>query len=137
MKPAIRINGSSDLPWISRQLAREFPNVQFYDYTKLPKPHLRTLPNYAITFSYSGENLPATLDALANGVNVAVVFDTRKGNPLPESWHGYRVIDGDSHDLRFLDDSGVVVGLRAKGKAMKQDSCFIVKTELFQIAIAA
>jgi hypothetical protein len=53
--PAIRINGSSDLPWISRQLALEFPDVQFYDYTKLPKPHLRTLPNYSITFSYSGE----------------------------------------------------------------------------------
>jgi hypothetical protein len=119
------------------QLSREFPNVQFYDYTKLPKPYLRTRDNYSITFSYSGENLAESLDALAHGVNVAVVFNTKKGAELPEFWNGYRVIDGDMHDLRFLDARGVVVGLRAKGKARKQTSAFIVRTELIQIAMAA
>ena len=135
MKPAIRINGSSDMPWIPMLLAAEFPDVQFYDYTKLPKPYLRTRANYHITFSYSGENMAATLDALAHGVNIAMVFDTRKGQELPETWNGYSVIDGDKHDLRFLDSRGVVVGLRAKGKATKQTSPFIVQTgQLFQIA---
>lgn len=146
MKPAIRVNGSSDLAWIGMQMAAEFPEVQFYDYTKLPKPELRVRANYAITFSYSGENLQDALHALAHGVNVAVVFDTQKGAALPATWHGYRVIDGDAHDLRFLDDRGVVVGLRAKGRARKQTSCFIVETAqplietaqpLIQIALAA
>lgn len=137
LKPAIRVNGSSDLPWIALQMAREFPQVRFYDYTKLPKAHLRTLPNYHITFSYSGENLSESLSALAYGVNVALVFDVPKGKPLPDYWHGYRVVDGDKHDLRFLDLKPVIVGLRAKGKARKQDSCFIVKPELIQIALAA
>lgn len=132
--PAVRLNGTSDLPWLALQLAREFPNVQFYDYTKLPKPYLRTRANYAITFSYSGHNLTESLDALAHGVNVAVVFDTRKGQALPTAWRGYQVIDGDEHDLRFLDPAGVVVGLRAKGPAIKQTSAFIVRTaELVQI----
>lgn len=137
MKPAIRINGSSDLPWLPMLLSAEFPQVTFYDYTKLPKPYLRTRANYHITFSYSGENMSETMDALAHGVNVAMVFDTRKGQPLPETWNGYRVIDGDKHDLRFLDSRGVVVGLRAKGKAQKQTSAFIVPvSQLVQIALA-
>lgn len=137
MKPAVRINGSSDMPWIVMLLSAEFPDVMFYDYTKLPKPYLRTRSNYSITFSYSGHNIAHAMDALSHGVNVAVVFNTRKGQPLPESWNGYRVIDGDAHDLRFLDDKGVVVGLRAKGAAIKQDSAFIVKSELIQISAAA
>ena len=53
------------------------------------------------------------MQALQHGINVAVVFQYR----LPESWHGYRVINGDESDLRFLDDSPVVVGLKAKGQS--------------------
>jgi hypothetical protein len=45
---------------------------------------------------------------------------------LPETYLGRPVIDGDEHDLRFLDPSGVVVGLRAKGKARKQRGGFVV-----------
>lgn len=120
MKPAVRVNGTSDLPKIVLALFAEFPEVQFYDYTKHPKSWLRVRPNYYITFSHDGpENVPDCLDALAHGINVAVCFDTRKGRPLPESWHGFPVIDGDNHDLRFLDPAGVVVGLRPKGRARK------------------
>ena len=126
MRLAVRINGTSDLPWLAKEMARSFPTVQFYDYTKLAKAELRQLPNYHITYSYSGENLCESLRVLAQGVNVAVVFHVRKGMPLPETWHGYRVIDGDLHDLRFLDPKGVVVGLRAKGLAINADSPFIV-----------
>jgi hypothetical protein len=109
--------------------------VQFYDYTKLPTPELRTMANYHITFSHSGHNTSDALNALSHGVSVAVVFDTRKGESLPETWRGYRVVDGDTHDLRFLDARGAVVGLRAKGNARRQDSAFIVKT--IHIAMAA
>ena len=43
---------------------------------------------------------------------------------LPATWYGYRVIDGDKHDYRFLDERGVVVGLRAKGEAKYKDIDF-------------
>lgn len=117
LRPAVRLNGTSDLPWLALQLSARFPQVQFYDYTKLPRPHLRVRPNYHITFSLHESNLELALDALAHGINVAVVFDTRRGQPLPELWRGYPVIDGDAHDLRFLDARGSIVGLRAKGQA--------------------
>jgi hypothetical protein len=126
LKPAVRINGTSDLPWLSQELAAAFPNVQFYDYMKHPKPWLRTLPNYQLTFSHSGHNAQDCLDALQHRVNVAVVFSTRRGHALPETWNGFPVIDGDLHDCRFLDPKGVVVGLRAKGMAKGSQSPFVV-----------
>jgi hypothetical protein len=126
LKPAIRVNGTSDLPWLAQELAMAFPRVQFYDYTKHPKPWLRTLPNYHLTFSYSGRNVQACLEALQHSINVAVVFTTRRREALPENWNGFPVIDGDSHDCRFMDPRGVVVGLRAKGIAKGSQSSFVV-----------
>jgi hypothetical protein len=114
MTPAVRVNGTSDQPQLARELAQAFPEVQFYDYTKIPMPWKRTLPNYHLTFSFSGENLPDCMDALANGVNVAVVFSSAR---LPETWNGFPVINGDESDLRFMDPQAVVVGLKAKGAA--------------------
>lgn len=126
LKPAIRLNGTSDLAWLPMQLAAEFPTVQFYDYTKLPRPWQRTRPNYHITFSLSELNHNDALDALAHGVNVAVVFDVKRGAPLPKMWGQYRVQDGDEHDLRFLDARKPhVIGLRAKGQAKKDASGFV------------
>lgn len=129
MVPVFRINGTSDLPWIALQMAREFPGVKFYDYTKLPKAELRVRDNYHLTYSYSGANLTECLRVLQHGVNVAVVFHVKKGQPLPEMWNGYRVIDGDVHDLRFLDERGVIVGLRAKGTSQKMQMAFIVQPD--------
>ena len=54
-------------------------------------------------------------------MNVAVVF-----NKLPETYLGRKVINGDDTDLRFLDERGVVVGLKAKGKAKKDNTGFVV-----------
>jgi hypothetical protein len=138
--PAIRINGTSDIAKLAMELAEEFPTVTFYDYTKLDKPWLRVRPNYSLTYSYSGENLPMSLQSLQNGINVSVVFDTKKGKALPETWNGYPVIDGDLHDLRFIDPKGVVVGLRAKGDAKHDELGFVVKTaapQLIQIGKVA
>lgn len=117
LTPAVRINGTSDQPKLALELARMFPMVQFYDYTKIPQPWKRTRANYHLTFSFSGTNLSACMEALAHGVNVAVVFS----GPLPETWHGYKVVDGDQSDLRFLDPKGVIVGLSAKGDAKRID----------------
>jgi hypothetical protein len=127
MVPAIRINGTSDMPSLVTPLAEEFTDVQFYDYTKLPQPWKRVKPNYDITFSLSEINLRHAIAALENGINVAVVFSTKKNEKLPDEYLGYEVINGDEHDLRFLDKKGVVVGLTAKGKAKKDTTGFVVR----------
>lgn len=118
LRPAVRINGTSDVPKLAMHLAARFPEVQFYDYTKLPKPWLRMRANYHITYSHSGENLAQCFEALSHGVNVAVVFH----GGLPANWHGYEVVDGDVSDLRFLDAKGVIVGLSAKGTARQMET---------------
>jgi hypothetical protein len=121
LTPVFRINGTSDMPALAHKLAKRFPDYQFYDYTKIPNPASRTLPNYHITFSLSENNWTEAKAALDSGVSVAVVFDTKKDKPLPETWRGYPVVDGDETDLRFLDPKGVIIGLRAKGKARKSN----------------
>lgn len=133
LTPCVRLNGTSDVPWErmkgtdGRTLMERFPDVQFYDYTKRPDRDARW-NNYHLTFSRSECNDDQAMRELERGRNVAVVFDTRKGEPLPLFWRGYRVVDGDVSDLRFLDDSeacAVVVGLRAKGKAKGDASGFV------------
>jgi hypothetical protein len=137
--PAVRLNGTSDLPWEAfpvggfRNLMAMFPDVVFYDYTKWPirlrKRHLA--PNYHLTFSLAEDNDKHALDALAAGVSVAVVFDRnsdyRVMEALPDTYLGVPVVDGDKDDLRFLDPKGVVVGLRAKGRAKRDRSGFVRK----------
>lgn len=122
-----RLNGTSDLWQLERDFALENPDLQFYGYTKLPKPWTRLLPNYDLTFSRSETNEKNCLAALDHGINVAVVFSTKKGEKLPDEYLGREVISGDEHDLRFLDKKGVIVGLTAKGKARKDTSGFVVQ----------
>lgn len=131
LTPCVRVNGTSDLHKMALRLAERFPTVQFYDYTKNPHALDRPLRfNYHLTFSADGmANELECVTALLKGFNVAVVFDTRKGEALPDTMWGVRVIDGDESDLRFLDPQGVVVGLRAKGKARKDTSGFVVATQ--------
>jgi hypothetical protein len=87
------------------------------------------LPNYHLTFSYSENNAVDCLECLEHGINVAMVFDTKRGQPLPKTWCNYKVIDGDLSDLRFKDPKGVIVGLRAKGRAKKDCTGFVVRLE--------
>ena len=128
--PCVRLNGTTDIPKLAMQFAAEFPSVMFYDYTKLPKPWLRERSNYKLTFSLSENNESDARQALAHGVNVAVVFHVKKGQPLPTHFMGHEVIDGDLTDLRFTDGKAsdgraVIVGVRAKGKAKKDVSGFV------------
>jgi hypothetical protein len=103
-----------------------FPFVQFLDYTKNPLRFKRALPaNYDLTFSRSETNESDCLAVLASGRNVAIVF----GDGLPAMWNGFRVINGDLHDLRHLDPKGVVVGLSPKGPKAKRDmSGFVLRS---------
>lgn len=135
--PVVRLNGTSDLPWeritgpngVSAFVA--FPTIRFYDYTKSSERVLMfvagRLPyNYHLTFSRSEENGLDTVAVLAAGGNVAAVFQ----KALPSHWNGVRVVNGDQDDLRFLDPAGVVVGLKAKGKARRDASGFVVLADV-------
>ena len=124
--PVFRLNGTSDLRWESvgvagaRNVMELFPDVQFYDYSKLS--NRKDLPaNYKLTFSLAENNDIQAWTAASAGLNVAAVFRGK----LPETFMGRTVINGDDSDLRFLDPVGVVVGLRAKGKAKKDQTGFV------------
>jgi hypothetical protein len=129
MTPCVRLNGTSDIAWENvsftdadgihhRNITAKYPAVQFYDYTKLPRTTRE--PNYHLTYSYSAA--PAYAKTLAkmirHGNPIAVVFNSKA---FPDTFLGRRVINGDDTDLRFLDDDGVIVGLKAKG-AMRKDT---------------
>lgn len=120
MIPAVRLNGTTDIEWEKWSLMQQFDKVQFYDYTKWP-PHKRlTLPpNYHLTFSFSEAKHSAAWSTgwMDRGVNTAVVFR----GALPPTFLGRHVIDGDLSDLRFTDEEPVIVGLKAKGKARKDE----------------
>jgi len=143
LKPVVRLNGTSDLPW---EMITPFPQTTahghktylvspvftFYDYTKNPTRYARYLDgkfpdNYHLTFSRSECNHADVQWFLDKGGNVAVVFSTKRGERLPKTYLGARVIDGDLNDLRFRDPGGVVIGLRAKGKARHDTSGFVVQ----------
>ena len=120
---AVRMNGTSDIAWhrVEPGLVAEVQKRcdVVYEYTKRPKPDALDA-GVDVTYSYPGGSGAAARRFLDAGARVAVVFDTNKGCDLPSAWAapwGERipVIDGDEHDLRFLDPAGVVVGLRAKG----------------------
>lgn len=115
MRFAVRLNGTSDLsPLVfksqGKSILQLFPRTQFYDYTKVPARIKIRAKNYDLTFSYSGDNWDTCEEFLKDNGRVAVVFDM----PLPLTYRGYRVIDGDTTDARFLDEQGVVVGLKYK-----------------------
>jgi len=126
--PVVRLNGTSDILWErNTDIIQSFSGVQFYDYSKIVKRVLFDIPkNYHLTFSLSESNEADARLALAKGYNVAVVFRTAA---YPATYLGATVINGDATDLRFLDATGtgqgVVVGLKAKGKAKGDASGFV------------
>lgn len=130
IKPVIRLNGTTDIRWElikidGYTLFELFPRVQWYDYTKIANRKVSHIPNYHLTWSYSGANAEyaAHLDkALAQGMSVAVVFRTKYD---ASTWRGIKVTDGDKDDLRFLDPQSSIVALYAKGKAKKDTSGFV------------
>jgi hypothetical protein len=131
MIPVFRLNGTSDLSFEKYEVAdgknifQMFPDVQFYDYTKILGRKVSHIPNYHLTFSAADGNDKDVTKAIAAGMNVATVFGVKKSQPLPETYEGRLVFNGDESDLRFIDPRGVVVGLYAKGRAKKDTSGFV------------
>jgi hypothetical protein len=156
VKPAVRLNGTSDIQFeVGHPVTRNgvefatifdaFPDVVFYDYTKIMRRARRVLPaNYSLTLSYSAANATyadSVLDtANDTGLNVAIVYRSKalRDQFIAEGAHylgrvGFgmramkrRVINGDETDMRFLDEKGIIVGLYAKGPAKKDQSGFVV-----------
>jgi len=148
---AIRLNGSADISFETikvvdnKNIFELFPNVQFYDYTKKEnRMYTNASSNYHLTFSRSESNYKAVLRVLKSGGNVAVVFGINKSKELPKEYLGYEVVNGDETDLRFLDKTNVIVGVRYKnvvsvGNAIRNvtkfDSGFVVNVDELELTI--
>jgi len=150
-KLAIRLNGTSDIVFENiahkgyANIFEAFPDIVFYDYTKNISAarmlKIAGISNYSVTASYSEVSLSyARKVADQNSANIAVVFrgdipatyTLANGKTLP-------VINGDLSDERYLDptDKQYIVGLKAKGKAKKDNSGFVIDPDriaLFQAA---
>ena len=135
LTPVFRLNGTSDLAFEKYEVVRNgrlyrnifsaFVEVTFYDYTKILGRKIKEIPNYSLTFSAADGNDADVAKAIVQGYNIATVFGIKKTLPMPETYLGLPVFNGDESDLRFLDPKGVVVGLYAKGKAKKDTTGFV------------
>jgi hypothetical protein len=142
-KLAVRLNGTSDIPFHKHGIFERHPEVQFYDYTKdheaVHKYLNGEMPhNYHLTYSLdeTPQSWARAHNILNRGGHVAVPFDISKKEALPETWYGRKVLNGDESDLRFLDPKaraggGMWVGLHAKqrtsGGPAPHDFGFLVK----------
>lgn len=150
LKPAIRLNGTSDLLWekepfpvsdnkrgihmVYTNVFAAFPQIQFYDYTKIAKRFYREQPaNYYLALSYSEANQKYAATCMMahaeTGCSLVTVY--RDKDAIWEadciaSESGKPFVNGDIHDLRFLDPAGAMVALKAKGKARKDTSGFVI-----------
>lgn len=139
---AIRLNGTSDLDF-TKMVIQHFeksyhlkngdlvPGVMLYDYTKnrvRMQSYLDGLlpSNYYLTYSYDRKNDRKTdfvLNVLHNGGKVAIMQGDYNNLILKQdSLSSFDTIDGDAHDLRFMDGKikrGAFVILQEKGDAKK------------------
>jgi hypothetical protein len=127
-KLAVRLNTYSDIRWekVAPFLFDSFRAVQFYDYTKHPmrsRPETSRPLNYHLTYSVSENTTEQELEKAAFSKRpLAVVVSIRSGKiksldgmrPLPETWAGMPVIDGDESDARWTTPPGFAVLLRRK-----------------------
>jgi hypothetical protein len=118
---AARPNATTDQPLLGHAVATRNPDIQVYDYTKLPRPASRRLKNYHLTYSYSERTTAADIaHCVEHRVNIAVIMNVKKDQRLPKTLElfgrTFPVIDGDKTDLRFKDpsDQTYIVGLRWK-----------------------
>lgn len=136
LTPIVRLNGTSDIRWeqivfvkdaVSHTIFGHFPQIQFYDYTKICNRKIDDVPNYHLSISYSEAS--ARYAAMSYGAaieqqrSLVVVFRT---GDFPKTFKGRAVINGDENDLRFTDPPNVVVALKAKGKARNDESGFVI-----------
>lgn len=120
---SVRLNNTSDISPVDftldgKNILEIFPDVQFYEYTKVADrvEIMKLYKNYDVTFSYTGYNLTKCEEMLLNKIRVAVVFKN-----VPENFMGYPVVNGDKYDMRYKDGA-VIVGLKYKRTRTKLTS---------------
>lgn len=142
--PTARLNCLSDISWETyldkdgKSVFERHPGIQFLDYTKILHRAKLGISNYYVTYSVSERTDYKELrNLLTHGGTAAVVFNVKKGQPLPESFkvNGKRfpVYDGDTNDLIHLAPPGSIRGLRYKmafsrrtRRALKPSSLFVL-----------
>ena len=105
--------------------------IRAYAYTKWTPDRRRGAMGLELTYSATREarrwSGASVAEAAAAGRRVAVAVDIRKGQPMPTTFHGAPMVDGDASDDRWSTAPGVVVGLRAKGAARKDSTGFVFR----------
>ena len=101
LTPVFRMNGTSDLSFEKYEVLRNgqtysniftaFPEVQFYDYTKVLGRKVADFKNYHLTFSMADGNYFDCKEAVKQGMNIAVVFGIKKGSPMPNKFFNYNM----------------------------------------------
>jgi hypothetical protein len=129
--PLVRPNGTSDIPyenlivWDNKTIFQLFPEIQFYDYTKIA--NRKDLPNnYDLTFSYSNVVKFQKYNDIAIGQSMRLAAVFRFEKDIPSTFRGMPVIGGDNSDVRHVEPLGHIVALYAKGKAIKDQSGFVI-----------
>lgn len=121
LKPAVRLNGTSDIAW-ERVIA--IPRgIIAYDYTKIPLEQRRVgrPDEYHLTYSIEGpDSMSRAVAYLRAGQSVAAVVppDVQiglSGLGIDLGSFSGTFVNGDDHDLRFLDAPGSIVLLKPKG----------------------
>lgn len=131
---SVRINNTSDISpeqiyivenGVKKNILQLFPEVQFYDYTKVlgRLKLMNKYDNYDLTYSYNGSNMETCKALLKSGVKVAMVFEK-----VPTEFDGFKVINGDLYDMRYKDEPGVIVGLKyKKTRNSPANNSFVIK----------
>jgi len=150
LTPCVRLNGTSDILW-EREVDRDgfslfanFPRLQFYDYTKLPQRLYSSLPpNYHLSVSWSGKSTryQHAAEGIARKTGAPLVVARQGGwpeagvhwsmsglSPIADRAECVQVVNGDEHDLRFLDPPHSLVVLKAKGLARRESNGFILRS---------
>jgi len=155
LTPVIRLNGTSDILWektpvpvsdnkrgihcIFENIFAVFPDIQFYDYTKIWKRFYREMPgNYYLCLSYSEASDTYAAKCMQTyretGCSLVTVYrdaDAIDQASVVASASGKPHVNGDANDLRFLDPKGALVALKAKGKARQDRSGFVIDAEVW------
>ena len=126
-----RLNVFSDIRWERYLDLASYTGLSFYDYTKWPcNRRSRRNDNYRLVYSFDGtdESREYAIRELMSNGNVAVVFHdgvlrgrcgkAASKQPLPETWEGFPVIDGNVSDDRTADARGSVIGLTLKARTI-------------------
>jgi hypothetical protein len=124
---AVRLNGTSDINW--KDIVNEFPNVQFYDYTKNKNMMIKNKnKNHHYTFSgsmFSDYSRGQLKQAINEGLNIAIAFNTKESKKdtlkIPKQlFNNKPLVSFDDTDVRFKDKRGSVGYLKRKGSNIQQ-----------------